>query len=75
MKLAHWAGPSWAGPSASSSSSVAPIWAAPQRSGVANASERLCGVACNLWVARDRAAQQNAAVDGAVLITQEEATH
>ena len=54
---------------ASSSSSVA-----PDQRYVARACERACGVPCNLWVARQRATQQNAAVEGAVGIAQEEAT-
>ena len=54
---------------ASSSSSVAP----GQRD-VARACERACGVPCNLLVARQRATQQNAAVEGAVGIAHEEAT-
>ena len=54
---------------ASSSSSVAP----GQRD-VARACERACGVPCNLRVARQRATQQNAAVEGAVGIAHEEAT-
>ena len=53
---------------ASSSSSVAP----GQRD-VARACERACGLSCNLWVARQRATQQNAAVARAAGITQEEA--
>ena len=52
---------------ASSSSGVAP----DQRE-VARACERTCGVPCNLRVARQRATQQNAAVEGAVSIAQEE---
>ena len=40
---------------------------------VARACERTCGVPCNLQVARQRATQQNAAVEGAVSIAQEEA--
>ena len=40
---------------------------------VARACERACGVPCNLWVARQRATHQNAAVEGAVGIAQEEA--
>ena len=52
---------------ASSSSSVA-----PDKRDVARACERVCGVPCNLWVARQRATQQNAAVEGAVGIAQEE---
>ena len=54
---------------ASSSSSVAP----GQRD-VARACERACGVPCKLPVARQRATQQNAAVEGAVGIAHEEAT-
>ena len=54
---------------ASSSSSVAPY----QRE-VARACERACGVPCNLRVAWQRATQQNADVEGAVGIAQEEAT-
>ena len=46
---------------ASSSSSVA-----PDQRDVARACQRACGVPCNLWVARQRATQQNAAVEGAV---------
>ena len=53
---------------ASSSSSVA-----PGRVDVARACERTCGVPCNLQVARQRATQQSAAVEGAVGIAQEEA--
>ena len=53
----------------SSSSSVA-----PHQRDVARACERTCGVPCNLRVARQRATQQNAAVEGAVGIAQEEAT-
>ena len=53
---------------ASSSSSVA-----PDQRDVARACGRACGVPCNLWVARQRATQQNAAVEGAVGIAQEEA--
>ena len=54
---------------ASSSSSVAP----GQRD-VGHAFERACGVPCNLQVARQRATQQNAAVEGALGIAGEEAT-
>ena len=54
---------------ASSSSSVA-----PDQRDVARACERPCGVPCNLRVARQRAKQQNTAVEGAVSIAQEEAT-
>ena len=46
---------------ASSSSSVS-----PDQRDVARACERACGVPCNLWVARQQATQQNAAVEGAV---------
>ena len=53
---------------ASSSSSVA-----PDHRDVARACERACGVPCNLRVARQRATQQNAAVEGAAGIAQEEA--
>ena len=53
---------------ASSSSSVA-----PDQRDVARACERACGVPCILLVARQRATQQNAAVEGAVGIAQEEA--
>ena len=54
---------------ASSSSSVA-----PDHRDVARACERACGVPCNLRVARQRAKQHSAAVEGAVGIAQEEAT-
>ena len=54
---------------ASSSSSVA-----PDQRDVARACERACGVPCNLRIARQRATQQKAAVEGAVGIAQEEAT-
>ena len=54
---------------ARSSSSVA-----PDQRDVARACESACGVPCNLRVARQRATQQNAAVEGAVGIAQEEAT-
>ena len=53
---------------ASSSSSVA-----PDQRDVARACERACGVPCNLRVARQRATQQNAPVEGAVGIAQAEA--
>ena len=53
---------------ASSSSSVA----LDQRD-VARACERACGVPCNLRVVRQRATQQNAAVEGAAGIAQQEA--
>ena len=53
---------------ASSSSSVA-----PDQRDVARACERACGVPCNLQVARQRATQQNAAMEGAVGIAQQEA--
>ena len=54
---------------ASSSSSVA-----PDQRDVAGACKGACGVPCNLRVARQRATQQNAALEGAVGIAQEEAT-
>ena len=54
---------------ASSSGSVA-----PHQRDVARACERTCGVPRNLRVARQRATQQNAAVEGAVGIAHEEAT-
>ena len=54
---------------ASSSSSVA-----PDQRDVARACERACGVPCNLRVAWQQATRQNAAVEGAVGIAQEEAT-
>ena len=54
---------------ASSSSS-----AAPAQRDVARACERVCAVPCNLRVARQRATQRNAAVEGAVGIAHEEAT-
>ena len=63
------------GSSASTRSSVAPAFAAPQRGGMARACERVSGVPCNLRVARNRPTQQNAAPDGAVLIAQEGAAH
>ena len=53
---------------ASSSSSVA-----PDQRDVARASECACGVPRNLRVARQRATQQNAAMEGAVGIAQQEA--
>ena len=53
---------------ASSSSSVA-----PDQRDVARACERACGVPCNLRVARQRATQWNAAVEGAAGIAQQEA--
>ena len=52
---------------ASSSSSVA-----PDQRDVARACERACGVPCNLQVARKRAKQHSAAMEGAVGIAQEE---
>ena len=54
---------------ASSSGSVA-----PHQRDVARACERTGGLPCNLRVARQRATQQNAAVEGAVGIAHEEAT-
>ena len=53
---------------ASSSSSVA-----PDQRDVARACERACGVPSNLRVARQRATQRNAAVEGAAGIAQQEA--
>ena len=53
---------------ASSSGSVA-----PDQRDVARAGERACGVPCNLRVARQRATQQHAAIEGAVGIAQQEA--
>ena len=53
---------------ASSSSSVA-----PDQRDVARACERACGVPYTLRVARQRATQQNAAMEGAVGIAQQEA--
>ena len=53
---------------ASSNSSVA-----PDQRDVARACERACGVPCNLQVARQRATQRNAAVEGAAGIAQQEA--
>ena len=53
---------------ASSSSSVA-----PDQRDVVRACERACGVPCNLQVGRQRATQQNAALEGAVGIAQERA--
>ena len=53
---------------ASSSSRVA-----PDQRDVARACEHACGVPCNLRVAQQRATQQNAAVEGAVGIAEEEA--
>ena len=53
---------------ASSSSSVA-----PDQRDMARACERACGVPCNLRVARQRATQRKAAVEGAVGIAEQEA--
>ena len=53
---------------ASSSSGVA-----PDQRDVARACERVCGVPCNLRVARQWATEQNAAMKGAVCIAQQEA--
>ena len=53
---------------ASSSGSVA-----PDQRDVARACERACGVPCNLRVARQRATQQSAVLEGAVGIAQQEA--
>ena len=52
----------------SSSSSVA-----PDQRDVVRACDRACGVPCNLRVARQRATQQNTAMEGAVGITKQEA--
>ena len=46
---------------------------APGQGDVARACQHACGVPCNPRVARQRATQQNAAVEGAVGIAQEEA--
>ena len=46
----------------------------PHQGDVARACERTCGVPCNLRVARQRATQQNAVVEGPVGIAHEEAT-
>ena len=54
---------------ACSSSSIA-----PDQRDVARACERACGVPCNLRVPRQRATQQNAAVEGTVGLAQEEVT-
>ena len=75
VESAHRKAPPRPRPSASSSSSVAPPFAAPPRGKVARACERICGVPCNLWVTGDRATQQNAAMEGAVLIAKEGAAH
>ena len=53
---------------AGSSSSVA-----PDQRDLARACERACGLPCNLQVARQRATQHNAAMEGAVDIAQQEA--
>ena len=63
VELAHRGAPPRPGPSASSSSTVAPTFAASQGGIMACACERVCGVPCNLRAARDRAVQQNTAVD------------
>ena len=75
VQLAHRGAPPRLGPSASNSSSVAPAFAAPQRGKMVRACEFFSGVPCNLRVAQNQAMQQNAVVDGAVLIAQEEASH
>ena len=41
---------------------------------MAHACECICGVLCDLGVAQDQAAEQNAAMEGALLITKQEAT-
>ena len=74
VESAHWGAPPSPGPSASSSNIVA-LPPAAQGGEVARASKRVCGVPCNHRVARDRAAQKNTAVDGAVLITQDKTAH
>ena len=56
-------------PNQASSSSNVP----PDQRDVACACERACGVPCNLRVAQQRATEQNAAVEGAVGIAQQEA--
>ena len=66
MELAHRA--RRPGDEASCSSS-----GTPDQRDVVRACERACGVPCNLWVARQRATEQNAAVEGAVGIAQQEA--
>ena len=48
---------------------------APSQGDVARACERACGVPCNLRVARQRAMQQKAAVEGAMGIAQDEAAN
>ena len=48
VESAHWGASPRQGPSASSSSSVAPPLAAPQRGEVARVRERVCGMPCNL---------------------------
>ena len=72
---AHRGRPSQLGPSASSSNSVAQVFAAPQRGEVARACERIRGMPWNLRVPQDRTAQQNAFEDRAVLIVQGDAAH
>ena len=58
---------------------AAAVWSKPlpplSEAKLARACERVCGMPCNFRVARDRATQQNAAVDGAVVIALEEAPH
>ena len=75
VEPAHGRAPSRQGPCANSSSSVGPSLAAPQHGKVAGACGRVPRVPCNLRVAREWATQQNAAVDGAVLIAREEEAH
>ena len=75
MESAQRGVPPRPGLSASRSSSVAPPFAAPQREEAGCTCEHVCSLPCNAPVARDRAMQQNAAVEGAVMIAQEEATN
>ena len=42
------------------------------RGGVVRACERLCEVTCNLPVARERAVEQNAAIEGAIVLPEQE---
>ena len=66
MESAHWG----RRPDEDASSSSG---AAPDKRDVARACERVCGVPCNLRVARQWATEQNPAVEGAVCIAQQEA--
>ena len=67
VESAHRGGPACEASSGSSRS------AAPAQGDVARACERVCGVPCTLRVARQRATEQNAAVEGAIRIAHEEA--